>query len=94
VVRGDPEHLPRHLIAAAEVADRKLDGLPISDRLWNGRQLRSPDRVDAPIVEVRGPQAVAQLLHAPGELGLARALAAGQIEIDGDLADVLGLRGR
>ncbi len=45
---------------------------------------------DGPTVRVLNRRAVRRLLWAPGELGLARAYVAGDLEIDGDLVD--GLR--
>jgi len=61
--------------------------------------------LDAPVrVEVRSPMAVSYLLGSPGELGLPRAYATGDLEVHGDLytalaavaeaVDQLGLRAR
>ncbi|MGH3646355.1 MAG: class I SAM-dependent methyltransferase [Micromonosporaceae bacterium] len=40
-------------------------------------------------VEVRSPRALQYLVHAPGELGLARAYVAGDLEIEGDMYTAL-----
>ena len=44
---------------------------------------------DGPTLQVRSRRAVRRLLWNPGELGLARAYVAGEIEVDGDLTDCL-----
>ena len=44
---------------------------------------------DGPTLHVRTRRAVRRLLWNPGELGLARAYVAGEIEVDGDLTDCL-----
>ncbi len=49
-------------------------------------------------VEVRSPRALQYLVHAPGELGLARAYVAGDLEIEGDmytaLSRLMGMSGQ
>lgn len=54
---------------------------------WDGS---SAGTADGPTVHVLGRRAVRRLLWAPGELGLARAYVAGELDIEGDLID--GLR--
>ncbi len=54
---------------------------------WDGSSAGS---ADGPVVHVHSRRAVRRLLWAPGELGLARAYVAGELEIEGDL--VAGLR--
>ncbi len=54
---------------------------------WDGS---TAGRADGPTVRVLNRRAVRRLLWAPGELGLARAFVAGELDIDGDL--VAGLR--
>ncbi|HEV7208843.1 MAG TPA: cyclopropane-fatty-acyl-phospholipid synthase family protein [Mycobacteriales bacterium] len=61
--------------------------LPIRLRAWDGSQI-GPD--DAPTVVLRSRRALRRLLWAPGELGLAQAYVAGEIDLEGDLAE--GLR--
>jgi len=60
---------------------------PVRLVAWDGSVAGS---VDGPVVRVHSRRAVRRLLWAPGELGLARAYVAGELEIEGDL--VTGLR--
>jgi cyclopropane-fatty-acyl-phospholipid synthase len=85
---------PRALDAIARLAERELRGLPLQLRLWDGTVLYASEHRPAPTVVVRDPRAIAHLLRAPGEIGLARAWVSGQLELDGDLEDVLRLRER
>ncbi len=65
---------------------------PFALRFWDGTEL--PATVpDGPVFTVRSPTAVAHLLRAPGQLGLGRAYAAGELEAD-DLDRVIGLLDR
>lgn len=61
--------------------------LPVRIRAWDGSQSGPPD---APALVVRNRRAVRRLLFKPGELGLARAWVAGDLDIDGDLYTALG----
>ncbi|MFF4018071.1 class I SAM-dependent methyltransferase [Streptomyces sp. NPDC001843] len=56
--------------------------LPVSIRAWDGSQAGPPD---APTLVIRNRRALRRLLFKPGELGLARAWVAGDLEIEGDL---------
>jgi cyclopropane-fatty-acyl-phospholipid synthase len=68
---------------------RALPERPFALRIWDGTEL--PATVPgAPVFTVRSPTAVAHLLRAPGQLGLGRAYAAGELEAD-DLDRVIGL---
>jgi len=58
-----------------------IDQLPVRLRAWDDTTA-GPE--DAPEVVVRSPQAVRRLLWAPGELGLARAYVAGELDAVGD----------
>ena len=58
-------------------------------RFWDGSEL-GPTVSDGPVFTVRSPTAIAHLLRAPGQLGLGRAYAAGELEAD-DLDRVIGL---
>src|SRR5690348_9938689 len=58
-----------------------VDRLPVRLRAWDGS---SAGPADAPEVVVRSPQAVRRLLWAPGELGLARAYVAGELDAAGE----------
>jgi cyclopropane-fatty-acyl-phospholipid synthase len=51
-------------------------------RAWDGSEAGP---ADAPLLTVRSPTAVRRLVWAPGELGLARAYVAGDIDIEGDV---------
>ncbi|CAN5888834.1 cyclopropane-fatty-acyl-phospholipid synthase family protein [soil metagenome] len=64
--------------------------LPIGLRAWDGSRTGPPD---APVtVVVHSPRALQHMLWAPGELGLARAHVAGDLDIDGDVFSLLGVR--
>jgi cyclopropane-fatty-acyl-phospholipid synthase len=75
--------------------------LPVRLRAWDGSEAGP---ADAPLVEVRTPDALRRLLWHPGELGAAQAFVTGEIEVHHDLAQALthvrdvarrrGLRGR
>jgi cyclopropane-fatty-acyl-phospholipid synthase len=72
---------------AAELVDelgRLLLGapLPLSVRCWDGSEAIVEG---APTLVVRRPRALRRLVHAPGELGLARAYVSGDLDIEGDL---------
>ncbi|MFP1629106.1 class I SAM-dependent methyltransferase [Streptomyces sp. 5K101] len=60
--------------------------LPVRIRAWDGSESGPPD---APVVVVRHRRALRRLLWRPGELGLARAWVAGEIDVDGDLYEAL-----
>jgi cyclopropane-fatty-acyl-phospholipid synthase len=77
-----PEPLRRELAQA-------LPERPFALRFWDGSEL-APTTSGGPIFTVRSPAAVAHLLRAPGQLGLGRAYAAGELEAD-DLDRVIGL---
>jgi cyclopropane-fatty-acyl-phospholipid synthase len=62
--------------------------LPVRIRAWDGSQAGPPG---APTLVVRNRRAVRRLLWKPGELGLARAWVAGDLEIDGDIYTALDL---
>jgi cyclopropane-fatty-acyl-phospholipid synthase len=80
--------------ALASVAGGRFATLPVTLRFWDGSVLKSP-RVAAPVVEVRDPSALAHVLHAPNQIGLARAWVTGALAVDddGELEAVLRLRG-
>ncbi|GHC62276.1 SAM-dependent methyltransferase [Streptomyces flavofungini] len=62
--------------------------LPVRIRAWDGSEAGPPG---APTLVVRHRRALRRLLWKPGELGLARAWVAGDIDVDGDLYAVLDL---
>jgi cyclopropane-fatty-acyl-phospholipid synthase len=73
----------RHQLAQA------LPERPFTLRFWDGTELAATTP-EGPVFTVRSPAAVAHLLRAPGQLGLGRAYAAGELEAD-DLDLVIGL---
>jgi cyclopropane-fatty-acyl-phospholipid synthase len=81
-VFAQPEPLRRELA-------RALPERPFGVRFWDGSQLE-PTVADGPVFTVRSPTAIAHVLRAPGQLGLGRAYAAGELEAD-DLDRVIGL---
>ncbi|GAB2873079.1 cyclopropane-fatty-acyl-phospholipid synthase family protein [Streptomyces deserti] len=62
--------------------------LPVRIRAWDGSLAGPPG---APTLVVRNRRALRRLLFKPGELGLARAWVAGDLDIDGDLYTALDL---
>src|ERR1700754_4051418 len=62
---------PREIapIVQAALADLNVPEFPCTLRFWDGSTLGD----GGPVVHVRDPSAVAYLLHAPGQIGLARA---------------------
>ncbi|GHD15072.1 cyclopropane-fatty-acyl-phospholipid synthase [Streptomyces violarus] len=61
---------------------------PVRVRAWDGSQAGPPG---APTLVVRNRRALRRLLWKPGELGLARAWVAGDLDIEGDLYTTLDL---
>lgn len=86
-------------IAAAErvgaLAERLLGvPLPVRIRAWDGSEYGPPAASDgnldgAPVLRIRHRRALRRLLWRPGELGLARAWVAGEIDVEGDLYEAL-----
>ncbi|MFF3938825.1 class I SAM-dependent methyltransferase [Streptomyces phaeofaciens] len=68
----------------------QLLGVPLLVRVraWDGSQAGPPD---APVLVVHHRRALRRLLFKPGELGLARAWVAGELDIEGDLYLALDL---
>lgn len=73
--------------------DAKLPGgRPLALRFWDGSELpASAAPAGAPVVIVRSPRAIARVLHERSELGFGRAWVAGELDVEGDLAQVLSL---
>ncbi|MET7655229.1 MULTISPECIES: class I SAM-dependent methyltransferase [unclassified Streptomyces] len=61
---------------------------PVRVRAWDGSQAGPPG---APTLVVRNRRALRRLLFKPGELGLARAWVAGDLDVEGDLYTALDL---
>lgn len=73
----------------ATFAEKTLHGpLPLRVRAWDGSEA-GPTRT--PALLVRHPNALRRLLWRPGELGLARAWVAGELDVEGDLYQALSL---
>ncbi|MEV8568136.1 cyclopropane-fatty-acyl-phospholipid synthase family protein [Streptomyces sp. NPDC051322] len=62
--------------------------LPIRIRAWDGSESGPPG---TPVLVIRHRRALRRLLWKPGELGLARAWVAGEIDVEGDLYAALEL---
>ncbi|MET8688312.1 cyclopropane-fatty-acyl-phospholipid synthase family protein [Streptomyces sp. NPDC004732] len=60
--------------------------LPVRIRAWDGSEAGPPG---APALVVRNRRALRHILWKPGELGLARAWVAGDLDVDGDLYEAL-----
>ncbi|HEY1539902.1 MAG TPA: cyclopropane-fatty-acyl-phospholipid synthase family protein [Solirubrobacteraceae bacterium] len=60
---------------------RALPSRPFALRFWDGSVVPATSR-DAPEFHARSPAALAHFLRAPGELGLGRAYAAGDLVVD------------
>jgi cyclopropane-fatty-acyl-phospholipid synthase len=68
------------------------DDPPVRIRGYDGTVL-GPDDAPATVV-LRSPDALRRLVTAPGELGLARAYVAGELEVEGDIHAALDLHER
>ncbi|MEU5049464.1 cyclopropane-fatty-acyl-phospholipid synthase family protein [Streptomyces sp. NPDC021096] len=62
--------------------------LPVRVRAWDGSESGPPG---TPVLHVRRRRALRRLLWKPGELGLARAWVAGDLDVEGDLYQALEL---
>jgi cyclopropane-fatty-acyl-phospholipid synthase len=60
-------------------------------RFWDGSEIEGQSSAT---VLLRDPAAIAHLVRAPNQLGLARAWVDGTLDVDGDLEEVLGARSR
>ena len=69
-------------MSIAEMFESVLDGpLPLGVRAYDGSSLGPPDSERA--LNLRTPRAASYLATAPGELGLARAYVAGDLDVEG-----------
>lgn len=67
--------------------EKALGGpLPVRLRMWDGSEAGPGD---GPVVVVRSRRALRRLVWQPGELGLAEAYIAGEIDVEGDLGEAL-----
>jgi cyclopropane-fatty-acyl-phospholipid synthase len=80
-------------MALAPLVEDVLGGdLPVAVQAYDGSRT-GPDDAPATLV-LRSPDALRRIVTAPGELGVARAYVAGDIDIDGDIWPLLDLRDR
>ncbi|MCH0538361.1 class I SAM-dependent methyltransferase [Streptomyces sp. MUM 203J] len=63
--------------------------LPLRVRAWDGSEAGPPG--EGPVLIVRHRRALRRMVWKPGELGLARAWVAGDLDVEGDLFRALGL---
>jgi cyclopropane-fatty-acyl-phospholipid synthase len=88
---------PRQSAAAAvsAVLDQAgLDNLPFAIRFWDGSEIAAATDPPRFAVLVKGPDALAELLREPNQLGLSRAWVLGQLDLDGEIEDVFALSDR
>jgi cyclopropane-fatty-acyl-phospholipid synthase len=71
----------------APVLEPLVGGLPVQIEFWDGSALGPPDA--GARISVRSPNAIRRLVWAPGELGLGRAYVSGEIDIEGDVIEVV-----
>src|SRR5215210_7637449 len=72
--------------------ERALPSRPFSVAFWDGTALPANDGNGGPTFTIRSPAAVAHALRAPGQLGLGRAYATGELQVD-DLDAVMRVLG-
>ena len=72
--------------------EANLPERPFRVTFWDGSELPSTDGNGAPTLHVRSPRALGHVLRAPGQLGLGRAYASGELEPDDLDALLLALR--
>ena len=65
------------------------DGVPVAFRAYDGSTF-GPTEARTTIV-VRSPDALRRIVTAPDELGFGRAYVAGELEVDGDIFDVMAV---
>ncbi|MGC4110017.1 MAG: cyclopropane-fatty-acyl-phospholipid synthase family protein [Nocardioides sp.] len=82
--RGRADGVAAELSAAA--APFVGGELPVRLRAWDGSEAGP---AEAPLVELRSPDALRRLLWHPGELGAAQAYVTGELEVHGDLGEAL-----
>jgi cyclopropane-fatty-acyl-phospholipid synthase len=79
-------------MALAQLVEEMLGGdVPLAVEAYDGSRT-GPE--GGAILVVRSPDALRRVVTAPGELGLARAYVAGELDIQGQIWDLLALRDR
>ncbi|MFE7510403.1 class I SAM-dependent methyltransferase [Streptomyces sp. NPDC057540] len=73
------------------LAEELLGGpLPVRLRAWDGSEAAPPGvGASGPVLIVRDRRALRRMIWKPGELGLARAWVAGELDVEGDLYELL-----
>lgn len=80
-------------MALAPLVEEVLGGdVPLAIQAYDGSRA-GPDDATTTLV-VRSPGGLRRVVTAPGELGLARAYVAGDLDLDGDIWELLALRDR
>ncbi|HEX6417753.1 MAG TPA: cyclopropane-fatty-acyl-phospholipid synthase family protein [Acidimicrobiales bacterium] len=80
-------------MALAPLVEEVLGGdLPVAVEAYDGSRAGPPDARTT--LAVRSPAALHRVITAPGELGLARAYVASDLDVDGEIWDLLALRDR
>lgn len=83
----DSPRRPSAASALGPFVDKLVGELSVRIELWDGSALGPSQGVGT--LRVRSVAALRRILWAPGELGLARAYVAGDIELDGDVIAIL-----
>jgi len=73
--------------AAAPLVEALVGPAPVGVELWDGTSVGSGNGTCA--IRLRSPDALRRVLWSPGELGVARAFVAGDIDVDGDLYEAI-----
>jgi cyclopropane-fatty-acyl-phospholipid synthase len=80
-------------MALASLVEHILGGdIPVAVAAYDGSRAGPADAATTLIV--RSPDALRRVITAPGELGLARAYVSGELDVDGEIWDLLALRDR
>ncbi len=79
-----------HVSLGSAITNVLGSDLPVRIRAYDGTDVGPRDA--ATTVTLRSPDAVTRMVTFPGEVGIARAYVAGDLEIDGDIYDALDLR--
>ena len=87
--RRMPTRPAAHLVA--DLAEALTGGgtLPLGIRCWDGSEVPGPP--GSPTLVVSSPRALRRIVYSRGELGLARAYVSGELDIEGDVFEVLAL---
>ncbi len=79
-------------VALDRIAGGRLRALPFTLKFWDGSTL--PGESPTPVTVLRSPRALAYLLRAPNQVGLARAWVTGVLDVEGDVEALLAARDR